>query len=63
MLSYNKYSLLFLPVVGIEPATSEWFHSEALSNQTPYPLPHVSLPCKDNNKDEVNSLNILSDNN
>ena len=32
-VSYSKYSL-FLPVVGIEPATSRWFHSEALFNQT-----------------------------
>ena len=40
VLSYSKYSLLFLPVVGIEPATSRWFHS-ALSNQKPYPLCHV----------------------
>ena len=24
VLSYNKYFLLFLPVVGIEPATSRW---------------------------------------
>ena len=43
-LSYCKYSLLFLPAVGIEPATFRWFHSEALSNQTPYPLHHMSLP-------------------
>ena len=43
VLSYRKYSLLFLPVVGIEPVTSRWFHSEAFSNQTPYPLHHVSL--------------------
>ena len=43
VLSYSKYSLLVLPVVGIEPATSRWFHSEALSNQTLYPLHHVSL--------------------
>ena len=28
VLSYSKYSLLFLPVVGIESATSRWFHSE-----------------------------------
>ena len=41
-LSYNKYYLLFLPVVGIEPAMFRWFHSEALSNQTPYLLCHVS---------------------
>ena len=35
VLSYSKYSLLFLPVVGIEPATSRWFHSDTLSSQTP----------------------------
>ena len=44
VLSYRKYSLLVLPFVGIEPVTSIWFHSEALSNQKPYPLSHVSLP-------------------
>ena len=43
MLSNSKYSLLVFPVVGIEPATSRWFHSEAPSNQMPYPLRHVSL--------------------
>ena len=32
MLSYSKYSLLVLLVVGIEPATSRWFYSEAFSN-------------------------------
>ena len=37
VLSYSKYSLLFLPVVEIEPATSRWFHSEAFVNQMPYP--------------------------
>ena len=42
-LSYCKYSLLFLPLVGIEPATSRWFNSEALPNQMPYPLCYVSL--------------------
>ena len=44
VLSFSKYSLLFLPVVGIEPATSRWFHLEALSNQALYPLCHMSLP-------------------
>ena len=34
MLSFSKYPLLVLSAVGIEPATSRWFHSEALSNQT-----------------------------
>ena len=48
-LSYSKYSLLFLlPVVEIEPVTSRWFHSEALSNQMPNSLPHISL--SDNSK-------------
>ena len=32
VLSYSKYSSLLLLVVGIEPATSRWFHLEALSN-------------------------------
>ena len=41
VLRYSKYSLLFLPVVEIEPATFRWFHSEVLFNQTPYPLHHV----------------------
>ena len=43
LLSYSKYSLLFLSIVGIEPAISRWFPSEALSNQAPYPLHHC--PC------------------
>ena len=43
VLSYCKYSLSVLPFVGIEPATSRWFHSEALSNQMPYQLHHESL--------------------
>ena len=60
VMSYSKYSLLFLPVVGIEPATSRWFHSEAFSNETSYPLHHVSLP---DNKDEVSSLNVLNEKN
>ena len=50
-LSYSKYSLLVLLVVGIEPVTSKWFHSEAPSNQTPYPLRHVYL--LDNQSDSV----------
>ena len=37
VLGYIKYSLLVLPLVGIEPATSWWFH-----NETPYPLRHLS---------------------
>ena len=41
VLSSSKYSLLVLSVAGIEPATFRWFHSEAFSNQTPYPLCHV----------------------
>ena len=40
---YSKYSLLLLPVVGIEPETSRWFYSEALSNQIPNPQCHVPL--------------------
>ena len=43
LLTYSKYFLLILPVIGIEPATSRDFHSEALSNQTSYPLYQVSL--------------------
>ena len=43
-LSRSKYSLLGLPFGGIEPATSRWFHLEAPSNQTSYPLRHVFLP-------------------
>ena len=38
VLSYSKDSLLFLPIVGIEPATSRWFHSEALSNLIHYAM-------------------------
>ena len=30
VLRYNKYCLLVLPVVGIEPSTSRWFHSEKI---------------------------------
>ena len=29
-----NYDILYLPVVGIEPTTSRWFHLEALLNQT-----------------------------
>ena len=43
LLCYVNYSLLVLPVVRIEPATSRWFPSEAPSIKTPYPLHHVSL--------------------
>ena len=32
IISCSKYSLLFLPVIRIEPATSWWFHSKALFN-------------------------------
>ena len=42
--SFIKYYLLFLPVVGIEPATSKWFQSEAPFNQTSYPQRHVPWP-------------------
>ena len=41
VLSYCKYSLLFLPVVGIEPVTARWFHSETLSNQRLSTVPCV----------------------
>ena len=36
VFSYSKYSLLILPVVGIEPAASRWFHTVAPSNQMPW---------------------------
>ena len=39
-VSIPYYSYMF---VGIEPATSTWFHWEAFSYQKPYPLRHVSL--------------------
>ena len=42
VLSYSKYSLLFLLVVGIEPATTRSFHSAAFSNQMPYTLHYGS---------------------
>ena len=41
---YGMYYLVFLLVVGIKPATSRWFHLEALSNQMPHPQRNVSLP-------------------
>ena len=44
VLCYSKYSSSFFHVVGTEPATSKWFHSETPSDQVPYPLHHVSLP-------------------
>ena len=44
ILNYSKYSLLFLPVVEIESATSWWFYSKALSNKMSYPLHSESLP-------------------
>ena len=40
-----KYSLLFLPVVGIEPATSRWFHLEALS-QSKHLIHGAISPCR-----------------
>ena len=40
LLSYSKYSLLVLPVVGIEPATSRWFHSNAFQ-----PNALCTVPC------------------
>ena len=33
VLNFSKYGLLFLAVIGIEPATSRWFHSGALFNK------------------------------
>ena len=71
VFSYSKYffvCLLFLLVVGIEPATSRWFHTEALSDKIPYPQPQYETPEEGrriyrpkrsdySNKDEVNSLN------
>ena len=45
VLSYSKYSLLFLPIFGIEPATSRWFHSEALSNRL---INSTTCPCRVN---------------
>ena len=61
-----KYSFLFLPLVGIEPATSWWFHPKACFNQIPYPLFHVSYQTYQlklyeyNNEYEDNNPNILS---
>ena len=57
VLSYSKYSLLFLSLAGIEPATSRWFHLEAHSNQTPYPLYSVSL--QDRSLHEIYDKKIL----
>ena len=42
VLSHSKHFLIFLPVVGIEPATTRWFNLKTLYNQTPYPLHHVA---------------------
>ena len=99
VLSYSLYSLIVIPIIGIEPATSRWFHSKAPSKHlysvminrigTVYPCgsnkgfsskfcvdsqvwherpeegrrTSQSKHCDYNNKDEVNSLNILSKNN
>ena len=43
VLSYSKYSLFVLLVVGIEPSTFRWLYSEAPSNQNPYLLRQLSL--------------------
>ena len=43
VLSYSKYYLLVLLVVGIELTTCRWFHSEAPPNKMTYPLRHASL--------------------
>ena len=59
-LNYSKYSLLFIPVVGIEPATSRRLHSEVIFNQTSY------LECpvwQYSDEDEDNSPKILSEKN
>ena len=32
VLSYRKYTVLFSPVIGIEPSSSRRFHTEAFSN-------------------------------
>ena len=42
VLCYNKYSLLFLPVVKIEPSTSRWFHFGSSLTKCLYLLHHVS---------------------
>ena len=62
VLSYGKYYLLFLPLVGIEPVTSRWFHSQ-VQQETPEEgrRTYRRKCCEYNNKDKVNSLNILSD--
>ena len=43
VVSYSKYSLLVLPIVGIKPATFRWFLSETPPYQTPNSLRHMSL--------------------
>ena len=43
LLSYNKGSLLFFPLIKTEPVTSRWFQSEGLANETSYPLSEVYL--------------------
>ena len=58
VLSYGKNSLLFLPVVEIEPATSKWFHSEALFNQTHYPLHRVS--CQTIQNEFLGPISLMS---
>ena len=42
VLSYSKYSLLVLPIVGIEYEASRRFHAETPSKQTPYPLAQLA---------------------
>ena len=56
MLSYSKYSLLFLLV---EPATSWVQHETPEEGWMTYQPKH----CEHNNQDEINSPNILSNNN
>ena len=54
MLSYSKYSLLVLTVVGIEPETSWWFNWEAS-----YPMHHVSLTENSERRFGTYKLNVL----
>ena len=63
LLTVIEYSYLaianipcYLPVVGIEPAISRWFHLEALLNQTPISIaPCVQWEWSYNNEEVDNS--------
>ena len=44
VLSYSKYSLLFLPEAGIEQSNLQMISFKSTFQQTPYPQHHVSLP-------------------